>query len=146
MNRPLVLVAVIMAMTSSMAQAQQGQSPRPAPTVPGASSTCARPAMPAFPASATAISADQLSGLRRQRDTFFLSSDTYLNCVNNEIESRMRAMFASGAAADPVMDALGKAHSDASRDRATVFERFVRLCMAWEDSRQAYGVGRCTEI
>jgi hypothetical protein len=110
-----------------------------------AQEACLRPVPPAFPAPAAAESLGQpdIEGHRAARDAYFTAADANLACLDRSIESRMRALFASGAPMDADLRALGAAHEDASRERGMVYERFLRLCLAWEDARRTTLPGGC---
>ncbi len=110
-----------------------------------AQEACLRPAPPAFPAPAAAASLTEadLTAQRATRDAFFTAADTHLACLDRSIDGRIRDLFASGAPMDAATRQLGAAHEDASRERAQVYERFLRLCLAWEDARQKPLPGGC---
>ena len=106
---------------------------------------CVRPAAPVFPpiATAGALSQPQIEQHRTARDAYFSSADANLACMDQAIDERMRVLFSSGAPLDAAMRQLGVAHEDASRERAAVYERFLRLCLAWEDARHMTLPGGC---
>jgi hypothetical protein len=79
-----------------------------------------------------------------QRNAYFVSADNYLGCVSGQIEGRMTTMFQTNAPMDQSLTGLGQSHSDMSRERAMIHERYVRLCIAWED-RNGYGKVPCFE-
>lgn len=110
-----------------------------------ADDACVRPAAPGFPPTLAArlLSAERIETLRGARDDYFTAMDAYLDCVNGEIETRMRALLGSGSGGDDGLAALAEEHRSASEERAGVYERFSRLCLAWEDARKAPLPGRC---
>lgn len=118
---------------------------QPAGSAP-ATAACARPPAPLMPqaSQAGALSLTQMTALKRQRDIYFTNTDTFLGCVNGQIEQRMNAMFASGAPMDQSLNGLGQSHADMNRERAAIYERFVRLCLAWED-RNGQGSIKCVD-
>ena len=107
--------------------------------------SCVRPVAPVFPAiaRAVALSQPQVEQQRAARDTFFTAADANLICMDQAIDTRVQALFASGAPMDTAMRQLGLAHEDASRERAAVYERFLRLCLAWEDAKHMTLPGGC---
>jgi len=128
MNR--LVLAFALALFASEAAAQQA---------------CVKPAPPAFPAPATAgtLGQTQIEQHRDARDSFFSAADANLRCLDASIESRMQSLFASGAPMDAELRTLGAAHETASRERAQTYERFLRLCLAWEDARHTPFPGGC---
>ena len=106
---------------------------------------CARPAAPTFaaPATAGALAQPQIEQHRAARDAYFVTADAHLACLDRTINARIQTLFASGAPMDAAMRQLGAAHEDASRERAAVYERFLRLCLAWEDARHMALPGGC---
>ena len=106
---------------------------------------CVRPAAPVFPAAATAgtLAQPQIEQHRAARDAYFSAADANLVCLDQTIDAKMQALFASGAPMDAAMRQLGVAHEDASRERAAIYERFLRLCLAWEDARHMALPGGC---
>ncbi|MDX2234131.1 MAG: hypothetical protein NW200_06505 [Hyphomonadaceae bacterium] len=113
--------------------------------VAAAQEACVRPAPPAFPAPADAgaLTRPDIEGHRAVRDGYFTAADANLACLDRQIDARMKTLFATGAPMDAGLRALGAAHEDASRERAQVYERFLRLCLAWEDARQTTLAGGC---
>jgi hypothetical protein len=99
--------------------------------------SCIRPVAPVFPplSAAATLSQAQVEQHRTTRDTFFTDADTNLSCMDKTIDDRMRTLFSTGAPMDAAIRQLGAAHEDASRERAAVYERFLRLCLAWEDAK-----------
>ena len=126
--------------------AAQVTNPAPAPAPAPAVASCARPPAPLVPQpiQAASLTLSQMTALKRQREVYFKNADVFLGCVNGQIEARMNTMFATGAAMDPALNGLGQAHSDFSRERAAIYERFVRSCIAWED-RNGQGTLNCFE-
>jgi hypothetical protein len=110
-----------------------------------AQQVCLKPAPPVFPAPTTAgaLAQPQIEQHRTARDTYFTAADANLTCLNANIESRMQTLFASGAPMDAELRRLGAAHEEASRERAMTYERFLRLCLAWEDARHTPLPGGC---
>ena len=106
---------------------------------------CLRPVPPAFPAPAAAgaLSQPQIEQHRAARDAFFTAADANLACLDAAIEARMRTLFATGAPMDEGLRRLGQAHEDASREKAQTYERFLRLCLAWEDAKHTPLPGGC---
>lgn len=125
-----LILAVTLALIASEAAAQQA---------------CVKPAPPSFPAPASAgtLGQAQIEQHRAARDSFFTAADANLSCLDASIESRMQALFASGAPMDADLRALGAAHETASRERAQTYERFLRLCLAWEDAKHTPMPGGC---
>jgi hypothetical protein len=110
-----------------------------------AQEACLRPVPPAVPAPAAAAAMSQadLEGHRAAREAFFTAADANLACLDRTIQARMLDIFATGAPVDAATRALGQTHEDASRERGLVYERFLRLCLAWEDARQSKLPGGC---
>jgi hypothetical protein len=110
-----------------------------------AQEACLRPVPPVFPAAAAAATMSQadLEAVRATRDAYFTAADANLSCMDRTLDARMNDLFATGAPMDAATRALGRAHEDASRERGVVYERFVRLCLAWEDARQMSLPGGC---
>ena len=110
-----------------------------------AQQTCVRPAAPVFPAPTAvgALTQPQIEAQRSARDTYFTAADANLACMDGNIDARMKTLFATGAPLDADLRALGLAHEDASRERAAVYERFLRMCLAWEDIRHVSLPGGC---
>lgn len=133
---PRTLAALgALALGSAGAMAQPPSQAGLAPPAPIAG--CAKPATPTFPtvSDLVTLAPDQMSRVRDARDAYFAAADAGLACLDADIEARMRAMFASGAAMDPALREQGLAHAQASRERASVHEQFIRLCFAYEDVR-----------
>ncbi len=131
MNRLVLVAAVLMSLAiSGEAAAQQA---------------CVRPTAPVFPApsAAATLSQPQIEQHRTERDTYFVAADTNLTCMDQAIDARIQALFSSGAPMDAAMRQLGATHDSASRERAAVYERFLRLCLAWEDARHMPLPGGC---
>ena len=63
--------------------------------------------------------------------------------MDQKIDARMKTLFATGAPLDAELRSMGLAHEDASRERAAVYERFLRMCLAWEDARHTSLPGGC---
>ena len=110
-----------------------------------AQQACVRPTAPVFPlqSTASALTQPQIEAQRTARDTYFTAADANLACLDREIDTGMRALFASGAPMDPALRQKGLAHEDASRERAATYERFLRLCLAWEDATHTALPGGC---
>ncbi len=110
-----------------------------------AQDACHRPAGPVFPpvAAAGALAQPQVEQHRAARDTYFTAADANLACVDAAIDARMKELFATGAPMDAAMRQLGVSHQEASAERAAVYERFLRLCLAWEDARHMTLPGGC---
>jgi hypothetical protein len=127
----------VLAATALLAAA--APSPATGPTL------CLRPQAPAIAAAErgrTLTSAD-VENQRAAADRYFTSMDSFLDCTNREIERRMKAMFATNAPIDPGLNDLGAAHRAASEEKAAISERFVRVCLAWEDASGAPPPTRC---
>jgi hypothetical protein len=97
---------------------------------------CSRPAPPVFPglAAAATLQAQDMEQHRLARDSYFAAADANLSCLDADIEARMRTLFATGGAMDSTLRAQGLAHELASRERAETYEKFVRMCLAYEDT------------
>jgi hypothetical protein len=110
-----------------------------------AQETCLKPAAPVFPAASTAgtLGQQQLEEHRAARDAYFTAADANLACLDRAIESRMKTLFATGAPMDAELRRLGTDHETASRERAVTYERFLRLCLAWEDAKHTPFPGGC---
>lgn len=110
-----------------------------------AQQACVRPTAPVFPAptAVSALTQAQIEDQRTARDTYFTAADANLACMDRAIDARMKTLFASGAPIDAELRTMGLAHEDASRERATVYERFLRMCLAWEDARHITLPGGC---
>lgn len=107
--------------------------------------SCVRPAAPVFPATtaAASLTQPQIEQHRATRDSFFVAADANLACLDRTIDDRMRVLFSTGAPMDAAMRQLGVSHEEASRERAAVYERFLRLCLAWEDAKHMPLPGGC---
>jgi hypothetical protein len=101
--------------------------------------TCMKPPPPVFPAASAAagLDAGAFQQHRYARDAYMTAADANLACLDADIDARMRALFASGGAMDAATRAQGLAHEQASRERAEVHEKFLRLCLAYEDTHGA---------
>lgn len=110
-----------------------------------AQESCLKPAAPVFPAPAAAGTLGQphIEQHRAARDAYFTAADANLACLDRAIESRMQSLFASGAPMDAELRRLGTDHETASRERAVTYERFLRLCLAWEDAKHTPLPGGC---
>jgi hypothetical protein len=98
---------------------------------------CAKPQPPVFPtpAAAASLQAAEIDQARYARDSYFAAADANLACLDADIEARMRTLFATGAPMDATLRAAGVAHEQASRERAETHERFLRMCLAYEDAK-----------
>jgi hypothetical protein len=107
--------------------------------------SCVRPVAPVFPplSAAATLSQTQVEQHRTARDTFFTAADANLSCMDKTIDDRLRTLFSTGAPMDALMRQLGAAHEDASGERAATYERFLRLCIAWEDAKRTKLPGGC---
>lgn len=116
----------------------------PAQTPTTVAAACVRPQPPVFPApsAAAAMQPGEIDQARYARDTYFAAADANLACLDADIEARMRTLFATGAPLDDGLRAAGLAHELASRERAETHERFIRMCLAYEDARGPL-VGGC---
>lgn len=125
----LLLAAACVAPAPGLAQQFAG-----APAAPAA--TCMKPPPPVLPpaSSAAAMDAAAFQQHRYARDAFMSAADANLACLDADIDARMRVLFASGAAMDATTRAQGLAHEQASRERTDVYEKFLRLCLAYEDT------------
>ena len=85
-------------------------------------------------AAAANLQAGEIDQARYARDAYFAAADANLACLDAEIEARMRTLFATGAPMDAALRAAGAAHEQASRERAETHERFLRMCLAYEDA------------
>jgi hypothetical protein len=139
--KPAIAAVLAVSLTFALAaplsaQAQTGLS-APAPG-------CMRPPPPVFPApaAAAAMAPDALQQHRYARDAYFAAADANLACLDRDIDARMRTLFATGGAMDSTLRAQGLAHELASRERAETYEKFLRLCLAWEDANGA-SLGGC---
>lgn len=110
------------------------QPPAAAPPAPAAA--CMKPPPPVLPPASAAAAMDPAAFQQHRyaRDAFMSAADANLACLDADIDARMRALFASGAAMDAATRAQGLAHEQASRERADVYEKFLRLCLAYEDT------------
>lgn len=110
-----------------------------------AQQACVRPAMPVFPpiATAGALSQPQIEQHRTARDAYFAAADASLACMDETIDAKMKSLFATGAPMDAAIRQLGVSHQEASAERAAAYERFLRLCLAWEDARHMTLPGGC---
>ena len=126
----LVLLAALVAPVPAMPQA---------PATPAAG--CMKPPPPILPApsAAAALDANAFQQHRYARDAYMAAADANLACLDADIDARMRAVFASGAPMDAVTRAQGLAHEQASREKADVHEKFLRLCLAYEDTHGPAG-------
>lgn len=108
----------------------------PPTAVPAPIHACARPQPPVFstPAMAATLPAGAIDQARYARDSYFAAADAHLACLDADIEARMRTLFATGAPMDAGLRAAGLAHELASRERAETHERFLRMCLAYEDA------------
>ncbi|MDZ4776486.1 MAG: hypothetical protein SGJ23_06840 [Alphaproteobacteria bacterium] len=120
------------AVVLGLAGAAPAQTPATSPVY-----GCAKPQPPVFPAPAAAanLQAAEIDQARYARDSYFAAADQNLACLDADIEARMRSLFATGAAMDPTLRAAGVAHEQASRERAETHERFLRMCLAYEDAK-----------
>lgn len=107
------------------------------PAQPLSQASCAKPPAPAFPSPATAaaLQPQDMEQHRYTRDSYFAAADANLACLDADIETRMRALFATGAPMDETLRQAGLAHEQASRERAAVHEQFLRMCLAYEDAK-----------
>lgn len=129
------LVLAVLAVSPVEAPAQ-GVAPAAVAATSPYPISCSKPAPPLFPAPATAatLPAQDMEQHRFSRDSYFAAADANLSCLDADIEARMRTLFATGGAMDLSLRQAGVAHEQASRERADVHEKFLRLCLAWEDS------------
>ncbi len=129
-------LAMLTAATPAVAQ------PRAATPVLPQAAGCMKPPPPVLPgpAAATGLDAAAFQQHRYARDAYMSAADANLACLDADIDARMRTLFATGAAMDAGTRAQGLAHEQASRERADVYERFIRLCLAWEDT---HGPANC---
>jgi len=134
MNRPFALALACAVLLGPVATAP-AQTPAQTPAAPAAG--CTRPEPPVFasPATAGALAAADIDQARYARDAYFNAADANLACLDADIEARMRTLFATGAPMDDALRAAGLAHERASRERAETYERFLRLCLAYEDAK-----------
>jgi hypothetical protein len=105
---------------------------------------CVRPVPPTFPASGATLSQTEIETHRATRDAYFSAADANLTCMDRAIDVRMQQLFATGAPMDPAVRQLGAQHEAAAKERGLVYERFLRMCLAWEDARQTKLPGGCT--
>lgn len=122
---------------AALAIAAPASAQAPAPAAAAPVQACAKPQPPVFPAPAAAASlqATDIDQARYARDAYFAAADANLACLDADIESRMRTLFATGAPMDPALRAAGLAHEQASREKAETHERFLRMCLAYEDAK-----------
>lgn len=102
-----------------------------------AQAACSRPQAPAIPENAAGMGMADLAAAHEARDRYIAEADQYRLCLDQDIERRMDIMFRTNAAIDPVLEERGLEHASISAERAGVYERFVRLCLKWEDSTRA---------
>jgi hypothetical protein len=126
----LILAALAAAPTGAAAQTPP-QAARHSPAA------CVQPPPPAFPtpAAAATLQPQDMQQHRLTRDSYFAAADANLACLDADIEARVRTLFATGAAMDAGARAQGLAHEEASRERAAVYEQFLRMCLAYEDAK-----------
>jgi Spy/CpxP family protein refolding chaperone len=123
-----VAVGVFAALAPAMSPASFAQDGTTTVTNSG---VCERPAPPRFPREGQALTLEQLDWTRDQRDRFLSASGRYLNCLDREIETRMRAMMQSNTE-DPRVNAAGAEHQNGSAAVGEAIKRFALLCYDYE--------------